>query len=239
MDEGRRQQLLRIEKSIGYSFEEEDLLDEALTHRSVTTSPDQPDNERLEFLGDAVIDLIVSEMLFRDHPLDREGRMSLARAQLVSRKTLARVAERLELVEGLRLSAGELAGLQRSRVSLAANAFEAMVGALYLDGGLDASRHLVERVLRGEAERVRDEPVGDAKNRLQEWLQARNKPLPTYVTVAEMGPPHERTFEVECRLDDRLLANAQGTSKRRAERRAAERALVELEAGDRADRTRG
>lgn len=232
MDEGRRAQLRRIEESIGHSFDDRELLDEALTHRSSTTSSDEPDNERLEFLGDAVIDLIVSEMLFREHPGDREGRMSLTRAQLVSRKTLAGVAEQLELVGGLRLSDGELAGQSRSRASLGANAFEALVGALYLDGGLEPSRRLVERCLRPEAQRVRDQPVGDAKNRLQEWLQARSLPLPDYVTVAAKGPPHERIFEVECRLEDRLLASAQGTSKRRAERRAAEQALVELGAGE-------
>ena len=232
MDDARRKQLTGIEERIGYTFEDESLLDEALTHRSVTLSPDEPDNERLEFLGDAVVDLVVSEMLFRDHPQDREGRMSLTRAQLVSRRTLAEVAERLELVDGLRLSAGELAGLERSRASLGANAFEALVGALYLDGGLEPSRRLVERCLGEEATRVRSEPAGDAKNRLQEWLQARSLPLPTYVTVQELGPPHDRIFEVECRLDDRLLAAAQGTSKRRAEREAAERALDVLRRGN-------
>lgn len=229
MDAGRSEQLGSIEEQIGYAFGRRELLDEALTHRSATSGPDQPDNERLEFLGDAVIDLVVSEMLFRDHPRDQEGRMSLMRAELVSRRTLARVAERLELVDGLRLSVGELAGLERSRASLGANAFEAVVGAIYLDGGLEAAGALVERCLRRVATRVREEPIGDAKNRLQEWLQARSLPLPTYETVNEIGPPHERTFEVECRVEDRPLASARGTSKRRAERKAAELALAELE----------
>lgn len=236
MDGDRRRRLGLVEDRIGYEFRAIERLDEALTHRSASTGAEQPDNERLEFLGDAVVDLVVSEMLFRDHPDDREGAMSLVRAQLVSRKTLSRVAEDLALIDGLELSVGEQGGLSRSRASLAANAFEAVVGAVYLDGGLENARTLVEGCLRQEVRRVRSEPAGDAKNRLQEWLQAQGEPLPTYVTVREIGPPHERTFEVECRHGQRVLSKGQGTSKRRAERKAAETALARLGATDEADR---
>lgn len=197
----------------------------ALTHRSAG----RPNNERMEFLGDALLGAVVAEMLYEAHPRASEGELSRLRAQLVNGQALAVLARELQLGDGLRLGPGELKSGGFRRDSILADAFEAMVAAVYLDGGFAACRD----VLRGLFEqRVADLPKSskDAKTRLQEWLQARGLPLPTYELTGSHGEDHAKVFEVSCSITEPmpLRADASGPSRRAAEQDAAEDVLGQL-----------
>lgn len=197
----------------------------ALTHRSVG----RPNNERLEFFGDALLGCLVAEMLFEAHPHASEGELSRLRAQLVNGQTLAEIARGLALGERLRLGSGELKSGGFRRDSILADAFEAMVAAVYLDDGFDACRQAV-RSLFGPRIALLPRSSKDPKTRLQEWLQARGLALPSYELLAAHGEEHARTFEVRCRLAEPrpLEAGGQGSSRRNAEQAAAEILLQQL-----------
>ena len=215
---------------IGYSFRDPGLLRLALTHRSAG----RPNNERMEFLGDALVNLAVAELLFDARPRADEGELTRLRAQLVSGAALAERARSLGLGDDLLLGPGELKSGGFRRDSILADAFEALVAAVYLDGGFDACRTWLCAMFREAAESAGN-PVKDAKTRLQEWLQAQGRPLPQYELLAACGEEHARIFEVACVLDEPPSARFEGRggSRRAAEQAAAESALeILVQAGD-------
>ena len=211
----------------GHSFADGGLLTQALSHRSAGS----PHNERLEFLGDALLNLIVAEQLYLRWPKADEGAMTRARAELVRESALAAVARNLDLGSRLILGPGELKTGGHRRDSILADALEAVIAALYLDGGFDACRSTVlpwfEPLL--SALPPLNQVGKDAKTRLQEWLQARQLPLPAYALLEESGDDHDKRFRVGCTLaDPPVTSDGVGTSRRAAEQAAAEAALAQL-----------
>jgi len=210
-------------KGLGYEFRGADLLRLALTHRSCGN----PNNERLEFLGDGVLNMVVAELLFHARPDVPEGDLSRLRARIVRERTLAEVARALELGDHVRLGPGELKSGGFLRDSILADALEAVIGAVFVDGGFDAARNLVERLTAERIEALPDaEALKDPKTRLQELLQGRAFKLPEYEVVDERGADHDRAFTVVCRvemLDEPIQATS--TSRRKAEQAAARLAL--------------
>lgn len=218
--------LIRLQGKLGYSFRDPELLLLALTHRSFAGR----NNERLEFLGDAILNFIAGEALFQRFPQAREGQLSRLRARLVKGETLAILARGFELGEFLRLGSGELKSGGFRRESILADALEALIGAIYLDAGMQAAR---ERVLAWLSSEINDltlvDTNKDPKTRLQEFLQSRGGELPHYEVVDIQGEPHCRTFFVQCSIA--LLnekTNGQGASRRIAEQVAAAAALTAL-----------
>ncbi len=209
---------------IGHAFVDQGLLAQALTHRSAGA----PHNERLEFLGDSVVNFLVAEALFQRWPKADEGALTRARAELVREAALATIARKLELGARLTMGPGEMKSGGHRRDSILADAVEAVVAAIYLDAGFEACRSVV---LPWFEESLAALPVGrpekDAKTRLQEWLQARQRPLPLYDLVSESGDDHAKQFQVRCSTQDPpLMAEGEGTSRRIAEQAAAA-ALIE------------
>jgi ribonuclease-3 len=221
-----------LERRLGYEFSRKDLLEQALTHgsRAHELGDLSGSNERLEFLGDAVLDLLISESLMKINRDADEGALSRSRSELVNAAALARRARSLDLGRWIRLGKSEERSGGREKESILANALEAVFGALYLDGGLEPVRVLVAREFRGEVAEVAKSgrTLGDAKSRLQEFLHARGQPGPVYETAAECGPPHAREFVVEVSVAGNLLGSARARTKRAAEQGAAERALLAL-----------
>ena len=222
-----------LQQRLHYRFADVALLRRALTHRSFGAEH----NERLEFLGDAVLSLSVSQLLYARFAGSDEGDLTRVRAHLVREDSLYRMALQLGLPEVLRLSEGEARGGGAQRASILADAFEAIVGAAFLDGGFDAAHGIAERLF-GEV--IAGTEAGnwakDAKTELQEWLQARRLPVPAYRIVATRGQAHAMTFEVECAVASLGLAETgEGRSRRGAEQEAARRMLDALLASDRPD----
>lgn len=220
-----------LQSRLGHRFDEPRLLQRALTHRSFGADH----NERLEFLGDAVLNLAVSSLLFERFAGSDEGDLTRVRAHLVREDSLHRAALVLGLPDVLRLSEGEARGGGAQRPSILADAVEALVGAVYLDGGFDPALQLV-RQLFGEliASTEADSWSKDAKTELQEWLQARRLPVPSYRIVATRGQAHAQTFEVECAATALAVSElGEGRSRRAAEQEAARRLLARLKASDR------
>lgn len=213
---------------LGYEPADPALFVAALTHRSAPG----PSNERLEFLGDAVLNLVVAQRLYETHPRADEGQLSRLRARIVSAEPLAAAAQSLALGDELQLGSGELKSGGFRRESILSDAFEAVVGAVYLDGGFEAARGLVLRVL---GERLAAAPstgdLKDAKTRLQELLQGRSLPLPAYWVDGVEGEPHAQRFHVRCEVAALAVAEVgSGSSRRRAEQEAAEAVLGRLAA---------
>ena len=211
-----------------HRFADAALLRQALTHRSAGS----PHNERLEFLGDALLNLIVAEQLYQRWPRADEGAMTRARAELVRESTLATLARSLDIGTRLTLGPGELKSGGHRRDSILADAVEAVIAAIYLDAGFQACRNAVLALFEPLLAALPPlHQVGkDAKTRLQEWLQARQLPLPAYALLAETGDEHDKTFHVACTLAEPPLATeGQGSSRRAAEQRAAEAALDRLD----------
>jgi ribonuclease-3 len=220
----------RLEAALGHRFVDADLLIEALTHRSFAKDRQlDGHNERLEFLGDAVLGLIAAEWLFRRHRERPEGELSRAKAVLASSGPLAAYAERLQLGDVVRLGANEVKTGARNRPSVLADALEALFGAVHLDGGPAASRVVVERYLAWAEPRV-EWQRRDAKTRLQEWSQARGGELPTYTIVEASGPDHQRTFVCEVSVLGQVRGRGVASTKKEAHQRAATAALAELDA---------
>jgi len=217
----------RLERRIGYRFRDRDLLMRALTHRSVTSA----NNERLEFLGDAVLGMVVADFLYRREVGLTEGDLSRLRASLVNRDALAQAAAQLDLGTAMRLGPGELKSGGFRRRSVLADALEAIIGAVFIDGGFDKAESLVHTVLDEQLKNLPDpSSLKDPKTRLQEALQERGLGLPEYVTLEVTGPPHRQMFEVACRIPLlELETRAQGASRRSAEQAAAEKILEEIE----------
>ena len=211
----------------GHVFRDPALLAQALTHRSAGA----PHNERLEFLGDALVGLIVAEALYLRWPKADEGAMTRARAELVRESSLARIARDLDLGGWITLGPGEMKSGGHRRDSILSDALEAVVGAINLDAGFEACRSVVMPWFEAQFAALPAGGIGkDPKTRLQEWLQGRQRPLPAYELVSESGEEHARTFRVRCLLSDPALeAEGNGSSRRAAEQDAAAAILTQLE----------
>lgn len=222
-----------LQARLGHAFSDPALLQRALTHRSFGAAH----NERLEFLGDAVLSLAISSLLYRQFGDSAEGDLTRVRAHLVREDSLHRLALTLRLPEVLRLSDGEARGGGAQRPSILADAAEAVLGAVYLDAGFDAALAVVTRLLGEQIEAIEADSFGkDPKTELQEWLQARRVAVPAYRIVATRGQAHAQTFEVECAVPAlRLAERGEGRSRRAAEQQAARRMLATLKASDRPD----
>lgn len=217
-----------IEKRLGHVFRDPDLLALALVHRSVHGFAGR-NNEKLEFLGDAVLDLAISDLLMERLPAADEGMLSKWRAALVNARVLAAKAAALSLGAELRLGRGEEKSGGRRKASILAAAFEAVIGAVYLDGGFDAARALVAHQFREDLVRAAGQSPIDDKSRLQEITQRLFHETPTYRLARESGPDHDRAFVVEIFIAGRLSGRGEGKSKKEAEQRAALEALAEIE----------
>lgn len=208
---------------LDYRFHEPNLLETALTHRSVGGG----NNERLEFLGDAVLSLVIAEWLYQLRPRASEGELSRLRASLVNRESLAEIARSLQLGESLRLGSGELKSGGFRRDSILADALEAILGAVYLDGGFESCGKLIHQLYQ---QRIASLPpaadLKDPKTRLQEYLQARQQALPVYRLLEVSGEAHAQLFTIECMMDTDHRSVATASSRRRAEQEAA-RLLLE------------
>lgn len=221
-----------IEEQFGYQFQNPLFLAEALTHPSLAYETHRAhfDNQRLEFLGDAVLQLIFTHELFRTFMDYNEGNLTKLRARLVSRSALAGYARTRELGQYLLMGRGEEASGGRDRSSTLSDAFEAVIGAIYLDGGLDAAREVVLRLCAADLARICEEPREvNPKGQLQEMLQALSACSPNYTIVAEEGPDHQKTFVARVDWNGRPLGKGAGLSKKLAETAAAEAALVSPE----------
>jgi len=219
-------------QKLGLKFKNVDLLELSLTHRSYVHEKKmslEKSNERLEFLGDAVLGVCISEMLVRAFPNEDEGTLSKRRAALVNQKQLAKLAETVDLGAALKLGKGEEKTGGRKKKSLLCDAFEAVVGALYLDQGLANTQKFLERIfvdLLPDSQKL--EASQDYKTKLQEYFQSRFRKSPRYTVVKESGPDHSKVFEVKIEFGGDVLANGQGTSKRSAEQDAARQAYLAL-----------
>ena len=220
-----------LARRVGHRFGDIELLGRALVHRSFANESEEDiaDNEVLEFLGDAVLGLVVSELLYRRKPHLTEGEMSKLKAFMVSSDALARRAEEIDLGSYLVLGKGEEKTAGRVKDSLLANAFEAVIAAIYLDGGLEPATEFVDgTVWPHMTDAIYDDPLNDYKSMLQERLQAQAKQLPVYRVVEELGPDHEKIFCVEVLVEGQPLATGQGKTKKAAEQAAAELALASM-----------
>ena len=217
----------RLARVLGHSFARLELLQQALTHRSAGAV----NNERLEFLGDALIGFAVAEALVGRFPQADEGTLSRMRASLVKRESLAQLARGLQLGDYLRLGTGELRTGGHTRDSILADALEAVLGAVYLDGGFARAQAVVAQLFRVPLEQLDDARASkDPKTRLQELLQARRRPIPEYEVLTVGGTQHAQSFTVSCVLpDDRRCSRGEGSSRRRAEQAAAEAMLTQFE----------
>lgn len=224
--------LSTLEKTIGVSFANPSLLKQALTHSSyVNENPGiaPASNERLEFLGDAILGMLIAEKLYRDFPQLNEGEMTRLRAALVCRETLYRTARDTGLGDYLYLGKGEEASGGRRKPANLARALEALVAAVFLDQGLDRTREVMLRLFGTELERfARSDLIVDYKSRLQELIQARHQLTPTYHLVETSGPDHVRQFTAEVRVGGRVVGRGTGRSKKTAETEAARSALEQL-----------
>ena len=220
----------RLEQALGHTFFDSSLLQTALTHRSHST----PHNERFEFLGDSILNGVIARQLFDRFPDLAEGDLSRLRANLVRQDSLYQLAMSLSLGQYLQLGEGELRSGGANRPSILADALEAVFGAVWLDGGFDASSQVIVRLYEDMLSAiVLGKPIKDAKTRLQEFLQGRRLPLPRYVLTGIDGEAHAQSFNIVCEIADlRLKTSGQGASRRAAEQSAAESALEKLKADE-------
>ena len=215
-----------LKQTLGYEFRDSSLLVQALTHRSAASR----NNERLEFLGDAVLDFVASDIVYRQRSDADEGELSRLRASLVRDTTLAELATEFDLGDHLILGPGERKSGGHRRASILADALEAIFGAIYLDAGFDAAERVIRAVYSDRADRLPDaDDLKDPKTRLQEWLQGDGRGLPAYRTVQVSGRAHQQVFDVSCTIAELdIVTQGQGTSRRDAEQVAASKMLEEL-----------
>lgn len=233
MNDERIKKLKSLESALEYEFSDLRLLDVALTHRSFINESSEPgirDNERLEFLGDAVIDLCVSHLLMNKYPDYNEGRLSRMRSLLVNEYPLADMGRKFSLGEYLRLGKGEESSGGRNKSSILSNAFEAVVAAVYLDSGFDRVFAVLEKLFEPLLLQDADNLLfRDFKTQLQEVSQEMFKTIPKYSLMDEYGPDHDKTFVVQLGIANRIRTSGMGKSKKEAEQEAARRALEELD----------
>jgi ribonuclease-3 len=227
------QELTSLQNDLGYQFKNIDLLREALQHSSYVNEQRDPalqDNERLEFLGDAVLDLVITHILMKHFPETREGDLSRMRATIVNESRLSSVAHRLNLGQHLLLGRGEALSNGQEKRSILADALEAVIAAVYLDGGLEAGFEVIQRQFSDIISRVGERVAAeDYKSQLQELVQVRFKTIPHYKVVAESGPDHDKTFQVHLSIGTFLTSHGIGKSKKAAEQAAASVALERLQ----------
>jgi ribonuclease III len=219
--------LKALEARIGHQFRQPDLLLRAVTHASIASST-RPDNQRLEFLGDRVLGMVMAEALLAADPAATEGRLAPRFNALVRKEACADVAREIDLGEALKLGRSEMLSGGRRKEALLGDALEAVIAAVYLDGGFEAAKALVLRLWGGRIAAV-DSDARDAKTALQEWAQARGMPPPGYTEAGRSGPDHQPVFTVEVTLENGERAEAQAGSKRIAEQQAARALLTRLE----------
>lgn len=224
---------MAFEERIGYTFRDRDLLTRALTHKSYSHEAKQESvqhNETFEFLGDSVLGLVIGDTLFHEFPTLDEGALSKMKAFLVSANSLAMKAREFGMGEVIRLGVGEEKTGGRNKDSLLANLYEAMIAAVYLDGGIDAARKLIERSFRTNIDAISEDDLlfHDFKTALQERAQGRGFPLPEYKVIEEVGPDHDKTFVVEVKVGG-MVSRGEGPSKKEAQQQAARHALREFE----------
>ena len=227
-----------LERLIGYRFKDRGLLEHALTHRSRVhedASGGVFDNESMEFLGDSVLGFVIAAMLFREFPQHNEGQKSKLKASLVSSASLARLAERLSLGEFLILGRGEEKTGGRRKHAIIADCYEALIAAIYLDGGVEPVQRFIEQQFQSLIEEARHSGTGasftdDWKSALQEFLQSTGRGLPAYRLAGEIGPDHRKRFVVEVIVEGQAIASAEGRSKKEAAQTAAKAALEKLSA---------
>jgi len=233
VDRRRKTALRFLTEKLGLDLENLELLDESLTHSSYVNEMEREgcrDNEALEFLGDAVLGMVVSHHLYSVFPAHPPGHYSALKASLVNKAALAQCARKISLGKYVRLGHGEELSNGRDRESVLANALEAVIGAVFLDGGLVAAREFVLRLITPYLEELaRQEVRRDSKSLLQSITQERFKSLPKYRVVSETGPDHKRSFEVELEIKGKVYGKGTGRSKKAAEQRAAKEALRKLE----------
>jgi len=222
--------LCSLESFLGYSFKDEKLLLQALTHRSFVNEHEGEslrNNESLEFLGDAVLGFVISSRIFQHFPDLTEGDLSKIKAYLVSAANLVHLAERIHLGDFVRLSRGEEKTGGRTKRAIVVDAYEAIIGAIYLDGGVEAASDFVGRQIEGflEVLDLRQLTYGDFKSALQEHLHNLGRPEPVYRVVDEIGPDHRKTFVVQVIIHDKVVAESSGRTKKEAQQSAARRAL--------------
>ena len=222
----------RLEVSLGYSFQESALLAEAMTHRSYANeshAEDLPDNERLEFLGDAVLDLVISQYLMATLPNSPEGELTRIRAEVVSLPGLARLATSLDIGSCLLLGKGEESSGGRNKPSLLADALEALFGAIFTDGGFESAKLSIMPLFVPHLQQASTDDGQDFKSRLQEVLQRTRRDLPVYKLVEATGPAHERIYRIDVLIADCTYGSGQGRTKKSAEQDAAQATLILLE----------
>lgn len=226
--EGKMSKLDELQKVIGYKFTCVELLQQALTHSSYANEKHkkQSDNERLEFLGDAVLELVSSEFLFQKYPKRPEGELTKTRASIVCEQTLALCTEEISLGKYLYLGKGEDQTGGRKRKSILSDALEAVIGAIYLDGGFEAAKAFVHRFILVDIEHK--QLFHDSKTILQELVQGTYKEELRYVLLEESGPDHDKQFTVEARMGERVIGQGLGHTKKDAEQAAAYQALIKL-----------
>ena len=222
-----------LQQALGYRFRDRGLLEHAMTHTSRANedvSGGVTDNESMEFLGDALLGFVIADMLFRDFPEFDEGQKSKVKASLVSTTALARQAERLGLGDHLLLGRGEEKTGGRRKQALLADGYEALIAAIYIDGGIEPARAFITREFGPRLDEVRQHGVGaeDYKSALQEWLQSRDLPLPEYRLAGSIGPDHRKLFEIEVVVRGERVASGSGPSKKEAEQDAARATLEKL-----------
>lgn len=217
-------------KKLKKLFKNDDLLELALTHKSWVNEHKgrRESNERLEFLGDAILEFVISKELFKLFPDKPEGFLTTLRANLVNTESLADVAHRLQLGKNLYLSKGEEEGGGRENPSLLANTFEAVIGAIFIDSGLVQAEDFIRVNLITRIEEYFQKPLKDAKSRLQEKVQAEGYPAPKYQVINEEGPDHEKNFTIQVMIDGKPIATGKGKNKAYAAQKAAEKALTKL-----------
>lgn len=229
----RAEKLRMLEAQIGYTFSDRSLLDTALTHRSFINENSEPgimDNERLEFLGDAVLDLCISDLLMQKYPDFNEGQLSRMRSLLVNEYPLAAMGKNFSLGGYLRLGKGEESSGGREKNSILSNAFEALVAAVYLDSGYNTAFEVLKKLFEPLLDRgATDMLFRDFKTQLQEVSQELFKTIPRYSLKNEYGPDHDKTFVIQLAIADRVFTNGTGKSKKEAEQEAARKALEELD----------
>lgn len=224
--------LKQLQKKLRYKFRKFHFLQEALTHTSYVNENPQAglkSNETLEFLGDAVLGLVITEYLYKNFPSFSEGKLSILKSTLVSEQVLAELSKRLDLGEYLILGKGEDRGQIRMRQSVLSNALEAVMGGMYMDNGIKAVRKFIYRLYEDKLkETPKEEVLGSYKNRLQHYTQTEFGCIPVYEVISEKGPSHNRLYEITASFNGRVYGRGKGTSKKRAEQEAARSALIAL-----------
>ena len=223
----------KLEEKLGYTFHDRQLLENALTHSSYANEnkgKGETSNERLEFLGDSVLGMVVADHLYRTHPNMPEGELTRTRAALVCEDSLVEVAAQLELGQYLKLGRGEDAGGGRKRPSIQADAVEAVIAAVYLDGGIGSARKLITNFILTNNEREQEGAIRDFKTALQELVQRESGRVLSYRLMGESGPDHAKVFSVEVDLDGKPIGAGEGRSKKEAEQNAAKAAMARLRA---------